>query len=63
MTAIVKCVSISPREDQFIKKHDYSASKLLQFSIMKLMENEMSKGQDSWSKPSDEPLDRGSNIE
>jgi len=50
-----------PKEQQiFLKKNCYSASSILQREIVKLMK--LSKGQDLWSKPSDEPLERGSNI-
>ena len=59
MNAVVKCVSISPREDKFLKENHYSPSKLLQFSIMKLMEK--SEGEDFASKPTDEPTEDSNN--
>ena len=49
-----------PKEQaRFLKESGYSASRLLQNQVSKLMK--MSEGEDLWSKPTEEPQSGDSN--
>jgi len=51
------CVSLEKNQKEFLKKSDYSLSKIVQNRINELMESE---GHDLRSEPSEEPQERGS---
>jgi len=55
------CISLERYQKEFLENSDYNLSKVVQNRVKELMK--LSEGQDSWPKPSDEPLERGSNIE
>jgi len=61
MTFVKTTISLPENQHKFLKENGYSASRLFQNQVSKLMK--LSESQDSWPKPSDEPLERGSNIE
>ncbi len=61
MSFIKTSVNLEPEQIDFLKSSGYSISKLVRLQVSKLMKD--SEGQDLWPKPSDEPLERGSNIE
>jgi len=55
------CISLEKYQKKFLENSDYNLSKVVQNRVKELIK--LSKGQDLWSKPLDEPLERGSNIE
>jgi len=59
MTSVKTCISLPIEQSNFLKESGYSASRLLQNQVSKLMKN--SEGQSLQAQPSDEPHERSSN--